>query len=82
MNNHDFCIISLFTFMPTNNSEIQIQARKILDAIAICSCCWNWISNRSSNWNGDRQFLVWKNKQVDAITAALVKPGQVTVYTI
>ncbi|MEG4441882.1 GIY-YIG nuclease family protein [Microcoleus sp. AT9_B5] len=31
---YDFCAISLLAFMPTNDSDIQIQARRILDAIA------------------------------------------------
>ncbi|MEG4862052.1 MULTISPECIES: GIY-YIG nuclease family protein [unclassified Microcoleus] len=31
---YDFCAISLVAFMPTNDSDIQIQARRILDAIA------------------------------------------------
>jgi len=30
----DFCSIRLLAFMPTNNAELQAQARKILDAIA------------------------------------------------
>ncbi|MEG4168457.1 MULTISPECIES: GIY-YIG nuclease family protein [unclassified Microcoleus] len=31
---YDFCAISLLAFMPTNDSDLQIQARRILDAIA------------------------------------------------
>ena len=31
---HDFCAISLLASIPTNDSELQAQARKILDAIA------------------------------------------------
>lgn len=31
---HDFCAISLLASMPTNDSELQAQARRILDAIA------------------------------------------------
>ncbi|MEG3934718.1 MULTISPECIES: GIY-YIG nuclease family protein [unclassified Microcoleus] len=31
---YDFCAISLLAFMTTNDSDIQIQARRILDAIA------------------------------------------------
>jgi GIY-YIG catalytic domain len=31
---YNFCAISLLAFMPTNDSDIQIQARRILDAIA------------------------------------------------
>ena len=30
----NFCEVNLFAFMPTNDSQLQIQARKILDAIA------------------------------------------------
>jgi hypothetical protein len=29
-----YCAINLIIFMPTNDSELQTQARKILDAIA------------------------------------------------
>ncbi|MEG5034112.1 GIY-YIG nuclease family protein [Microcoleus sp. AT3-D2] len=32
---YDFCAISLLAFMPTNDSDLQIQARRILDAIAL-----------------------------------------------
>ncbi|MEG4116720.1 GIY-YIG nuclease family protein [Microcoleus sp. N9_B4] len=31
---YDFCAISLLAFMPTNDSDLQIQARRILDTIA------------------------------------------------
>jgi excinuclease UvrABC nuclease subunit len=31
---HDFCAISLLASMPTNDSELQAQARRILDTIA------------------------------------------------
>jgi hypothetical protein len=31
---YDFYAISLLAFMPTNDSDLQIQARRILDAIA------------------------------------------------
>jgi excinuclease UvrABC nuclease subunit len=31
---HDFCAISLLAFMPTNDSELQTQAQRILDEIA------------------------------------------------
>jgi hypothetical protein len=31
---HDLCAISLLASMPTNDSELQAQARRILDAIA------------------------------------------------
>ncbi|MEG4055971.1 MULTISPECIES: GIY-YIG nuclease family protein [unclassified Microcoleus] len=31
---YDFCAISVLAFMPTNDSDLQIQARRILDAIA------------------------------------------------
>lgn len=31
---YDFCAVNLLAFMPTNDSELQTQARRILDAIA------------------------------------------------